>query len=125
MPTAKRRAGWRKSTYSDQGNGCVDVDFTSDGVEIRHSQIPNSIVITFTITQWSRWICEVITGEPTNANGAVDVSVAPNAWTVRERTTGHTLIFTDAEWRAFQLGAADGQFDPTHPSITEALAEAS
>jgi hypothetical protein len=39
MATAKCRAGWRKSTYSDVANGCVEVDFTSAGAQIRHSKI--------------------------------------------------------------------------------------
>ena len=34
MQTAKRRAGWRKSTYSNQANGCVEVDLTSAGARI-------------------------------------------------------------------------------------------
>ncbi|MGH3688020.1 MAG: DUF397 domain-containing protein [Pseudonocardiaceae bacterium] len=53
MATAKRRTGWRKSTYSDMGNGCIEVDFTSAGVQIRDSKIVDSPVISFTAGQWS------------------------------------------------------------------------
>jgi hypothetical protein len=66
MATAKRRAGWRKSTYSDVANGCVEVDFTSAGVQIRDSKITNSPVIAFTAGQWSAWLAEVTTGHLTS-----------------------------------------------------------
>ncbi|WP_112273559.1 DUF397 domain-containing protein [Lentzea terrae] len=125
MLTPKRRAGWRKSTFSDQGNGCVDVDFTTDGVEMRHSKIADSPVFPFTNEQWIALLDEVTSGELTNLNGAVEVTTEPNAWTVRERASGQTLVFTDDEWVAFRLGAAGGEFDPSQPAIVAALAAAS
>ncbi|MGQ0718210.1 MAG: DUF397 domain-containing protein [Pseudonocardiales bacterium] len=115
MPTAKRRAGWRKSSYSSQANGCVEVDFTSAGAQIRHSKIAGSPVITFTTEQWSAWLAEVTTDRLTNTNGAVTVTVGPNAWTVRSVNAGHTLMFDDNEWTAFRLGATNGEFDPALP----------
>jgi Domain of unknown function (DUF397) len=113
MATAKRRAGWRKSTYSDMANGCVEVNFTSAGVQIRHSKIAISPVITFTTAQWSTWLAEVTTDRLTNTNGAVTVTVGPDAWAVRSLDTGHTLVFDDNEWTAFRLGTIDGEFDPS------------
>ncbi|MGH3720108.1 MAG: DUF397 domain-containing protein [Pseudonocardiaceae bacterium] len=112
MPTAHRRAGWRKSTYSSFQNGCVEVDLTSDGVEIRHSKITDSPVISFTDEQWSRWLDEVISEHLTNTNGAVTVLPQPGSWTVRGVPTGTQLVFDDQEWTAFRLGAKDGEFDP-------------
>ncbi len=113
MPTAERRAGWRKSTYSNQANGCVEVDFTSAGVQIRHSKISDSPVIDFTAEQWSAWLAEVTTDRLTNTNGAVTVTAASDSWTVRCLDTGHTLIFDETEWTAFRLGATNGEFDPS------------
>ncbi|MGH3900144.1 MAG: DUF397 domain-containing protein [Pseudonocardiaceae bacterium] len=113
MATAKRRTGWRKSTYSDMGNGCVEVDFTSAGAQIRHSKITGSPVIAFTPEQWSAWLAEVTTDRLANTNGAVTVTVAPNAWTVRSRDAGHTLVFDENEWTAFRLGATAGEFNPS------------
>ena len=101
MPTAKRRAGWRKSSYSAQQNGCVEVDLTGAGAQIRHTKIADSPVITFTAEQWSAWLAEVT------------VTTAPNAWTVHCVDTGHTLVFDENEWTAFRLGATDGEFDPS------------
>ena len=113
MPTAKRRAGWRKSSYSNQANGCVEVDLTSAGAQIRHTKIAASPVIAFTAEQWSTWLAEVTAGHLTGTNGAVTVTTAPNAWTVRCVDTGHTLVFDENEWTAFRLGATDGEFDPS------------
>ncbi|MGH3750382.1 MAG: DUF397 domain-containing protein, partial [Micromonosporaceae bacterium] len=113
MPTAKRRAGWRKSTYSAQQNGCVEVNLTSAGAQIRHSKIPDSPIISFTTGQWSAWLAEVSTGHLTNTNGAVTVTAGPGTWTVQSLDTGHTLIFDHTEWTAFHLGATHGEFNPT------------
>jgi Domain of unknown function (DUF397) len=113
MPTAERCVGWRKSTYSNQANGCVEVDFTSAGAQIRHSKIADSPVIAFTTEQWSAWLTEVTTDHLTNTNGAVTVTVAPDSWTVRCPDTGHTLVFDETEWTAFRLGATDGGFAPS------------
>lgn len=112
MPTLERRAGWRKSTYSDVANGCVEVDFISTGVQIRHSKIADSPVITFTTEQWTAWLTEVTTDHLTNTNGAVTVTVTPDTWTVGSIDTGHVLVFDEIEWTAFRLGATDGEFDP-------------
>jgi len=119
MPTAKRRAGWRKSSYSAQQNGCVEVDLTGAGALIRHTQIADSPVIAFTAEQWSAWLAEVTADHLTGTNGAVTVTTAPNAWIVRCVDTGHTLVFDENEWTAFRLGAADGEFDPSRsPEFT-------
>jgi hypothetical protein len=112
MPTAHRRAGWRKSTYSDQADGCVEVNSSGDGREIRHSKISDSPVISFTGAQWSCWLDEVVSDHLTNTNGAVAVLVRPGSWTVREASTGTELVFDEQEWTAFRLGAKDGEFSP-------------
>ncbi len=110
MPTAHRRAGWRKSTYSDFQDGCVEVNSSSDGTEIRHSKLIDSPVIRFTGLQWSRWLDEVVSDHLINTNGAVTVLVQAGSWTVRETSTGTELAFDEQEWTAFRLGAKDGEF---------------
>ncbi|MGH3905763.1 MAG: DUF397 domain-containing protein [Pseudonocardiaceae bacterium] len=94
-------------------NGCVEVDFTSAGVQISHSKIAGSPVITFTTGQWSAWLTEVTADHLTNNNGAVTVTAAPDTWTVYCIDTGHTLVFDETEWAAFRLGATNGEFDPS------------
>jgi Domain of unknown function (DUF397) len=111
MPTAHRRAGWRKSTYSTVQSGCVEVSPTSEGMELRHSKILDSPVISFTGEQWARWLGEVVSDHLTNTNGAVAVLLQPGSWTVRDTATGTELVFTEPEWTAFRLGAKDGEFD--------------
>ncbi len=110
MPTAHRRARWRKSTYSAQANGCVEVSSSGDGMEVRHSKIIDSPVVRFTGEQWSRWLGEVVSDNLTNTNGAVTVTVQSGSWTVRETSTGTELVFDEQEWTAFRLGAKEGQF---------------
>jgi Domain of unknown function (DUF397) len=107
MAPAKRRAGWRKSTYSGFQNGCVEVDLTNTGAQSRRSKIAGSPVISFTADQWSAWLIEVTTDHLTNTN----VTVSPDAWTVRCLDTAHTLAFDESERTAFRLGATDGEFD--------------
>ena len=111
MPTAKRPAGWRKSSYSNQANGCVEVDLTGAGARIRDTKIADSPVIAFTAEQWSAWLAEVTADRLTGTNGAVTVTTAPGTWTVRCVDTGHTLVFDENEWTAFRRGATDGEFD--------------
>lgn len=110
MLTAHSRAGWRKSTYSAQHDGCVEVNSSGAGMEIRHSKISDSPVISFTGEQWSRWLDEVVSDHLTNTNAAVAVLLQPGAWTVREVSTGTELVFDEQEWTAFRLGAKDGEF---------------
>ncbi len=112
MPTAHRHAGWRKSTYSAFENGCVEVNPCGAGMEIRHSKISDSPVISFTGEQWSRWLDAVVSDHLTNTNGAVEVLLQPGSWTVRETSTGTELVFDEQEWTAFRLGAKDGEFSP-------------
>lgn len=112
MPPAHHRAGWRKSTYSAMQNGCVEVNLTSDGAEIRHSKIVDSPVISFTAEQWSRWLDEVISDDLTNTNGAVTVRPHPHSWTIYAAPAETKLTFNAQEWTAFRLGAKAGEFTP-------------
>ncbi|MGI8799326.1 MAG: DUF397 domain-containing protein [Pseudonocardia sp.] len=111
--TWERPDAWRKSSYSNQANGCVEMRVVADGhVEIRDTKLTHSPVISFTSDQWARWLGEVIADKLTNRNGAVDVSVSVGAWTVRSSTTAENLVFNTEEWRAFRLGAINGEFGP-------------
>jgi hypothetical protein len=113
MSPAQARAGWRKSSQSAQGNGCVEVDFTLDGVEIRDTKIDDSPVFVFTAEQWGRWLAEVSSGVLTNTNGAVVVSVVDDCHVVRAAATRSTLTFDTNEWNAFTAGVRDGEFEPS------------
>jgi uncharacterized protein DUF397 len=44
MPTSDCRDGWRKSSFSDQGNGCVEIAHTLGAV--RDSKNPDGPVLS-------------------------------------------------------------------------------
>jgi hypothetical protein len=77
---------WLKSTHSLDNGTCVEV-----GVPLN----------------WRK---------STQSNGSgdcVEVAECPDAIHVRDskNPTGASLVFTVAEWRAFVVGAKDGEFD--------------
>ncbi|MFJ8966721.1 DUF397 domain-containing protein [Lentzea sp. NPDC102401] len=111
MTTALGRAGWRISSYSSNGESCVDVDFTRDGAEIRHSKEPAGPSISFTPTEWSAWLQEVLSNEPANSNGRVRVEVMPEGWVVHALRSDVSLSFTHEEIIAFRAGVVAGEFD--------------
>jgi Domain of unknown function (DUF397) len=112
MNATSGRAGWRKSTYSGTGSDCVDVDFTTDGVEIRHSKQPDGPVIYFTHIEWDDWLVEVTSGVLTNSNTAVAITALDHGgWLVHSLRNETVLQFTQAEVAAFRRGAEVGEFD--------------
>ncbi|WNV83065.1 DUF397 domain-containing protein [Umezawaea sp. Da 62-37] len=110
MTATLGRAGWRISSYSSNGESCVDVDFTASGVEIRHSQHPHGPRIEFTADEWTAWLDEVGGGVVTNDNGAVTVRTYDGGWLVTAMRTSHELRYTIAEIDAFRRGVLDGEF---------------
>ncbi|MGH3940651.1 MAG: DUF397 domain-containing protein [Pseudonocardiaceae bacterium] len=64
MTTRGWRAGWRTSTRSNNGTDCVEVYFTSSGVQVRDSKAHGAgPIITFTPTQWAAFITGTRDGE--------------------------------------------------------------
>ena len=59
--------GWRKSTYSASGDGCVEIAFVNDGVAVRDSKSVsrevNGPVLMFTSHEWQAFIDGVRSGE--------------------------------------------------------------
>ena len=70
-------------------------------------------MLGFTTEQWAAWLTEVTTDHLTGINGAVIVTTAPGAWTVRSVATAAVLVFDETERTAFRRGATDGEFDPS------------
>jgi len=110
MTTRGRRAGWRTSTRTNNGTNCVEVDFTTVGVQIRDSKARGAgPIISFTPTQWAAFVRESVDGLR-SANGAVTVT-HQDGTQVRSIANGAVLHFTPGEWAAFVAGARDGEFD--------------
>ena len=103
------RAGWRTSTRSSNGGNCVEVDFTTAGVQMRDSKARGTgPIIGFTPSQWAAFLHESVCALP-SANGAVAVTHSGGTQ-VRSTTSEVTLHFTSDEWAAFVAGAQDGEF---------------
>lgn len=111
MSTANPLA-WRKSSYSSNGEGCVDVAPADTGVYVRHTKHHDHGTITFTHDQWTRMLDRI------RGNDATENTSGPS---LHKRGTDTiltsddvTLRFDTIEWRAFTAGVADGEFD-FHP----------
>ncbi len=109
MLTSGWRAGWRTSTRSNNGSNCVEVDFTTGGVELRDSKDHGTgSVLDFTPPQWRAFLREVLADLP-SGNGAAEVARRGDGTAVT--APNGTLVFTRGEWAAFLAGARDGEFD--------------
>lgn len=107
MNTADRLP-WRKSTFSGNGEGCVDVAPASDGVFVRHTKHHDHGVIKFTHAQWATFLTEVRTETP-SANGAA--TVRQDGTDTALSSDDVELRFNDTEWTAFLAGIAEGEFN--------------
>ena len=107
MTTPGRRAGWRTSTRSNNGSDCVEVDFTTTGVEMRDSKAHGTgPIIDFTPAQWAVFLDDLSSG-----GGAVTITHHHRGTQIRSTDGRVTLHFTLTEWAAFIAGAQDGEFD--------------
>ncbi len=55
--------GWFKSSYSDNGGGCVEVADIGRGVGVRDSKDPGGQALWFTRNEWAAFISGVRAGE--------------------------------------------------------------
>ncbi|WP_316529317.1 DUF397 domain-containing protein [Kitasatospora brasiliensis] len=55
-------AKWRKSTYSNGGGGCIEVDDACPG-RVRDSKDPNGPALTFAAEAWDSFVAAVRGGE--------------------------------------------------------------
>lgn len=106
--TTADRLPWRTSSYSGNGEGCVDVAPTDDAVLIRHSKHHDHGTILFTPTKWEVFVRESRVGLA-STNGVATVEQDGTDTLVTSTKT--QLRFNDIEWTAFIAGANDGEFD--------------
>ncbi|MFF3075302.1 DUF397 domain-containing protein [Kitasatospora sp. NPDC057904] len=55
-------AKWRKSTYSNGGGGCIEVDDAHPG-RVRDSKDPQGPALVFPVEAWRSFVTAVRTGE--------------------------------------------------------------
>lgn len=102
--------GWRTSSYSGAGENCVDVAPSESHVYLRHSKHPTDGTIAFDLRAWSAFVDESRNDSP-SANGVVSVHKEGADTLVRAEDGAIELRFDDGEWTAFVAGARDGEFD--------------
>ncbi|RKT89280.1 protein of unknown function [Saccharopolyspora antimicrobica] len=101
---------WRTSTRSSNGEKCVEVAPTADGVAIRHSKRPTAGTITFPATAWDTFVREASSGLSSD-NGVAIVTTIGTDTLVKSLHTALELRFDEAEWTAFVAGARAGEFN--------------
>lgn len=104
---------WRTSSYSGNGEGCVDVAPTASTVFVRHAKHHDHGTIAFTAEQWSDFVREVLEDRPSRNGAAVITRNDPDTMV---SSGSIRLCFNEIEWSAFVAGAADGEFDFRHRS---------
>ena len=100
---------WRTSTYTEDGQDCVEVAPTRTGVLLRDTKDHGSgPVIAFSAAQWAAFLAEVAADSP-SVNGAAVVEPSASG-VVLHGPAGARLAFTPSEWAAFRSGVLDGEF---------------
>ncbi|HEY4005225.1 MAG TPA: DUF397 domain-containing protein [Pseudonocardia sp.] len=105
---AADRPRWRTSSRTDNGEKCVEVAPTADGVLVRDTKDHGAgPVLRYSYREWAEFLAGpvVTTGEQLTRHDGTSVLTR---WHLRD-----TLHFTTAEWDAFLAGARDGEFDFT------------
>lgn len=127
--TTDDRLEWRISSYSSNGESCVQVapsagwrdsaadsdDRASDASEphvvyVRHSKRPEAGVIEFSSTSWMVFLDEVRAGAGSR-NDSARVTFDGTDTLVEAPGTGVRLQFDEGEWTAFLAAIENGEFD--------------
>jgi hypothetical protein len=102
---------WQTSSYSGNGQECVEVAPFAAGVLLRDTKDHGTgPVLSFTAAQWAQFLQETRTGT-TGENGAVVVTHTAAGTEVRAADGDTILRFTPGEWTAFRDGVRDREFD--------------
>lgn len=101
---------WFTSSYSNAGNGCVQVRFDGADVLVADSkQRGAGPVIRVAGAVWDAFVAAAPGGHH-EANAVLRATPAPHGGRTITAADGTALGFTAAEWTAFLSGAADGEF---------------
>lgn len=111
MTTEQHGLTWRTSSYSGEGEKCVEVAPTSCGAVIRHSKRPDDGSIPFRREAWRLFLDETRYSEPSDNDTATIERSEDGGAVVRSLRDATKLHFDSDEWSAFTLGATAGEFD--------------
>jgi hypothetical protein len=103
---------WRTSSRSGNGENCVEVAPTTDGVLIRHSKYPAAGRIRFTSQSWTAFMWDALGGH--NTNPTASISPCGADFVVESLHTSVQLRFDTGEWLAFLAGIRGSEFDIAH-----------
>lgn len=98
---------WIKSSRCESGN-CVQVARRGDRIVLR-SSVAQDVELEFTAYQWADFLREV-TGEYVPRLVARAADGGATVYPPIRRRGDRPVLFTRAEWVAFELGARDGEF---------------
>lgn len=107
-------AAWRKSTFCNGADTCVEVALLPDGsVAVRDSKDGDGLVIRVPAEVWQAFV-EVIAYRQRGDVGAVTLTrevdrLRADVWVLAYE--GVVLRFTDLEVASFVAGVKDGEFD--------------
>lgn len=108
--TPTDRLVWRTSSYSSNGENCVELAPTPAAVYLRHSKHPDAGTIAFTHPAWAAFVSEARNGQQ-STNGVAAIARNGADTVVTSHDEDVELRFDDEEWSAFLSGAEDGEFD--------------
>lgn len=111
MTTEQHELAWRTSSYSGEGEKCVEVAPTSCGAVIRHSKRPEDGTIPFSWEAWSLFLDETRFGKPSDNGTAIIERSDDGGAVVTSLREAIKLRFNSDEWSAFVSGATAGEFD--------------
>ncbi|MET9430840.1 DUF397 domain-containing protein [Streptomyces sp. NPDC003036] len=103
---------WQKSSYCAQGDSCVHVTATTDGlVKIRESADPSGSIVTTTAGDFRELLRALRVGS--DSAPGFELSYGPGDQVrLRAAGDGDAVVTTSrARWDAFVKGAVAGEFD--------------
>lgn len=103
--------GWFTSSFSNEGNGCVQVRHEGNVVFVGDSkQRAAGPVIRLSGPDWDAFILVALGAVPDSEATALPITRGPHDSHILTATDGTSLRFTAHEWSTFTAGAAVEEF---------------
>ena len=113
-----RPVGWFKSSYSNNGGGCVEVKFDGDSVLVRDTKYRRNPandpatepIIALPSFKWKGFLEKVVDPAVGDVVGVPAIELDPAGGATVRAADGTALVYNEAEWSAFISGINDGEF---------------